>query len=349
MDFMEPSLSNEIAGAMAGSSGFISPDLLGKLEMKLQQALEQLPGPLSKRLQEFILQRRRKMLRASLILVVAVILVRGRDNSEGAIERACDVAVAVELLHNMTLIHDDLIDKAPLRRGRPSYHVRYGQELAVHDADILYAYALTRIEDTASLRLILEVAYTLALGNLAELEARVSENFDLDMAHVIGIMERKTALLLSGCVRLGYHAAGLPELFTPRLERAVLDGGIAFQMQDDYLAAFGAPKKFGKEPFWDIQESKRNLFLLFALQSPHRVRIREIYAKPLGEKSPQDIRFVLEVFNEITPSIHRLRDAYLLKASTALRELGSEGPGANEAALYEFLLKMIHLFVHREQ
>lgn len=346
---MDPFFTNDVLRDISALSGFGAPDVVKVLEIKLKQALDQLPTPLSKRLQEFILHRQRKMLRGSLLVFVTRILVRGRDKTEGATNRAYSLAVAVELLHNMTLIHDDLIDNAPLRRGQQSYHLRYGKELAIHDADILYAYALTLIEDTASLRLILNASYNLALGNLAELEDRITDRFDFDVSHVIKIMERKTALLLSGCVRLGYHVVGLPERFTPRLERAVLDAGIAFQMQDDYLAAFGTPEKFGKTPFWDIQESKRNLFLLYALMSPHRDRIREIYAKPLGEKSSQDIRFVLEVFQEVAPSINQLRDEYLQRALTMLQNLRNEGSDPNEVSLYEFLLRMIHFFVRRDQ
>jgi geranylgeranyl diphosphate synthase type II len=328
---------------------FIVPDIHERPEIRLKQALEQLPTRLCNRLQEFILQRQQKMLRSTLTVLVARILLREKNQTEDAMNRAYNLAVAVELLHNMTLIHDDLIDNAPLRRGQPSYHIRYAKELAIHDADILFAYALTLIEDMASLRLILKVSYSLALGNLAELEDRITESFDLEVSHLIKIMERKTAVLLSGCVRLGYHAVDLPERFRPRLERALLDAGIAFQLQDDYLAVFGTPKKFGKAPFGDIQESKRNLFLLFALQGPHRDQICEIYAKPLGEKSSQDIRFVLEVFKEVAPSVNQLRDQYLHSALTTLHDLCNEGTTPNERALYEFLLKMIPFFVRRDQ
>jgi geranylgeranyl diphosphate synthase type II len=326
----------------------IGADIHEKLEIRLKDALEQLPPRLCYRLQEFILHRQRKMLRASLTVLVAQTLLRGRDK-EDAINRAFSSAVAVELLHNMTLIHDDLIDNAPLRRGHQSYHLRYGKELAIHDADILYAYALTLIEDMASLQLILKASYNLALGNLAELEDRITNCFDFDGSHVINIMERKTALLLSECVRLGYYAVGLPQRFTPHLERATLDAGIAFQIQDDYLATVGTPEKFGKAPFWDIQESKRNLFLLFALLSPHRNRIREIYGKPLGEKSSQDIRFVSEVFEEVAASVRQLRDEYLHNALTRLQNLRNEETDSNEVAVYEFLLKMIHFFARRDQ
>jgi geranylgeranyl pyrophosphate synthase len=280
---------------------------------------------------------------------VTRILASNSDQAEEAMNHAYRLAVAVELLHSMTLIHDDLIDKAPLRRGQESYHLVYGKELAIHDGDILYAYALTLVDDMACLQLILKTSYGLALGNLAELEDRITNRFDLEVSHVIRNMERKTALLLSGCVRLGFHAAGRPELFTPAMERAVLDAGIAFQMQDDYLAAFGTTEKFGKAPFWDIQESKRNLFLLFALSSPHRDRIREIYAKPLGEKSSQDICFVLEVYEEIVQSILQLRDNYLNGAVAMLQNLRNQGTDPNEVAVCEFLIKMIRFFVRRDQ
>ena len=331
---------------------FLDPEILENLEIRLHKAINQLPSPIHERIFEFICSMKGKQLRPSLIALTTKFLVDGEDYQEEAMERSYTSAVVIELLHNMTLIHDDLIDNAPVRRGRDSFHIVHGKDRALHDGDILHAFALTLIKAAdPSLDIILDYAYKVGIGNAIELEDRLTENFTFDQAHVIQIMELKTAIVFAGCVRLGCLAAGREELFTPRLEKAIISAGIAFQIQDDYLDILGNPKTFGKVQYWDIQESKRNLFLYYALQTQMADKIKEIYNKPIGLKTEDDIQLILEIFRSVNTKVREVRDYYSKSAISELNSIQDEldDNDENAAALFDFLILLVKYLVEREK
>ncbi|UCE14511.1 MAG: polyprenyl synthetase family protein, partial [Candidatus Heimdallarchaeota archaeon] len=202
-----------------------------------------------------------------------------------------------------------------------------------------------------TLDLVLDYAYNVSSGNALELEDRLEKNFEFDMDHVIKIMELKTAIVFAGCVKLGCISGRREELFTDRLHEAIVAAGIAFQIQDDFLDILGNPEQFGKVPYWDIQESKRNLFLFFALQTPYASQVREIYNKPVGEKTDEDIQTVLEAFRSVKEKVRVVRDKY---AQFSLKELEIIQSELNEEDsegkdLFDFLRVLVQFLVEREK
>jgi geranylgeranyl diphosphate synthase type II len=266
-------------------------------------------------------------------------------------ERSYNAAIAIELLHNMTLIHDDLIDGAPIRRGKEAFHIIHGADRALHDGDVLHAYALTLLKNEPTLNLVLDYAYNVSLGNAIELEDRLNQNFNFDQEHVIKIMELKTAIVFAGCVKLGCLAANRGEIFTDRLHEAIVAAGIAFQIQDDYLDILGNPEEFGKVPYWDIQESKRNLFLYFALQTEYASKIKKIYNKPVGKKTEEDLNVVLEAFRSVKDNVIEVKDKYtqfsLQEIDSIQKELSSDDPQL--LVLFEFLGILVQFLAEREK
>jgi geranylgeranyl diphosphate synthase type II len=330
---------------------FVDAEIMEHLNRKLAQAIDGLVSPTKERIRDFILNNEGKRLRPALIAVTTDILVQDTDHRETAMERSYNAAIAIELLHNMTLIHDDLIDGAPIRRGKKSFHIVHGTDRALHDGDVLHAYALTLLKNEPTLNLVLDYAYQVSLGNAIELEDRLDHNFNFDKYHVIEIMKLKTAIVFAGCVKLGCLAANRGDLFTDRLHEAIVAAGIAFQIQDDYLDILGNPEQFGKVPYWDIQESKRNLFLYFALQTHYASKIKEIYNKRVGKKTEEDIKFIIEAFQSVNQKVREVRDEYSKFCLQELDAIRSEIASENEKTqyLFDFLKILVQFLVEREK
>ncbi len=330
---------------------FLDAEIMENLDKKLTDAINGLVSPTKERISDFILAAKGKRLRPALISVTTDILVKDTEFREEAMERSYNAAIAIELLHNMTLIHDDLIDGAPIRRGEKAFHIIHGADRALHDGDVLHAYALTLLKNEPTLNLVLDYAYNVSLGNAIELEDRLNQNFGFDQEHVIKIMELKTAIVFAGCVKLGCLAANRDDIFTDRLHEAIVAAGIAFQIQDDYLDILGNPEEFGKVPYWDIQESKRNLFLYFALQTEYASKIKEIYNKPVGEKTEEDLNVVLEAFRSVKDHVIEVKDKYtqfsLQEIDSIQKELSSDD--SQLLVLFEFLGILVQFLAEREK
>ncbi|PWI48780.1 hypothetical protein CEE45_05165 [Candidatus Heimdallarchaeota archaeon B3_Heim] len=331
---------------------FIDEEITKNLAKQLNSAIEGLESPTKDRIREFILSTKGKQLRPALIAVTTKLLIQDTESQESRLARAYKFAIVIELLHNMTLIHDDLIDNAPIRRGKDAFHIRHGTDRALHDVDVLHAYALTLIkDDPAGLKLVLDYAYQVGLGNAIELEDRLDQNFDFEMSRVIKIMEYKTAVVFAGCVRLGCLAANREDLFTEALNKAIIAAGIAFQIQDDYLDILGNPEEFGKMQFWDIQESKRNLFLHFSMRTEHSTKIKEIYNKDIGQKNKEDIDIVLKVFQSIQEKVKEVRDQYAKLAIDGLKSIQANINKDDYQAeeLIDFLLILSKYLIERSK
>jgi geranylgeranyl pyrophosphate synthase len=325
----------------------LNEELRTTLIQKLNQHVDMLPDKIRDRIRDFILANQGKMLRPLLVVATAKLL----GANEEQLETAYVSGVVVELLHNFSLIHDDIIDGAPIRRGHDSYHIKHGPDLAIHDGDILHSYALSFIRDDKSLRLMLEISNKTGVGNAIELEDRLENVFDFTKDHVIKILQLKTAMVFYGCVSLAGIACQR-EVITESLKDIITDGGIAFQIQDDLLDIVGESKKFGKQSFWDIQESKRNLFLYYSLQTEHKEKLIEIYKKPVGKKSEEDIKFVVDVFKQVKDNVIADRDLFL---ETCLNRLENKIENAEKSEdsklvdLYNFIRELIIYLCTREK
>jgi geranylgeranyl diphosphate synthase type II len=182
-------------------------------------------------------------------------------------------ATAIELFHNFTLIHDDIMDKAPLRRGRATVHAKYGENSALLAGDVMLTVAydyLSRL-DLAYLRRIL------GLFNRTVMEVSEGQQLDMDfeqteeigMEEYIRMITLKTSVLLGASLATGAILGGAGPGNIELLYQFGVNLGIAFQIQDDYLDAFGDPAKFGKQIGGDILARKKTFLLLRTLhQAP---------------------------------------------------------------------------------
>ena len=180
--------------------------------------------------------------------------------------RSVRLACVVEMLHTATLIHDDVVDQAPLRRGRPSANVQWGDDASVLVGDHLYSKSfamLVRDNDRA-------VMETLARSTVSMTEAEV---FQLELkrsgvtteADYLRIITQKTASFMSACCRIGALLGGLPAGQVDALTQYGLDIGVAFQISDDSLDFVANQDRLGKAIGADLREGKRTLPLIAML------------------------------------------------------------------------------------
>lgn len=183
---------------------------------------------------------------------------------------AYHVASAVELFHNFTLIHDDIMDKAPLRRGKPTVHAQYGEPTALLAGDVMLVLAydyLNKIKTDYLHRII-------QLFNRTARQVCEGQQLDMDfeqldkvkMDDYIKMIELKTSVLLAASLHLGSILGGAGKGNQQHLFEFGRNLGIAFQVQDDYLDAFGDPEKFGKQVGGDILSNKKTFLLIKALE-----------------------------------------------------------------------------------
>ncbi|MDZ7337139.1 MAG: polyprenyl synthetase family protein [candidate division KSB1 bacterium] len=193
--------------------------------------------------------------------------------------KALTKAVAVELLHTATLVHDDVVDASLLRRGAPTVNGLWSNRISILMGDLLFSRALALLlegEDLRALRLISEATFRMSRGELLQEEhgtdARLTEE------NYFRIVSDKTAALLSACCRLGALAAGGDE---PQLEAMARFGehlGVAFQIRDDVLDYVGDEATLGKPIGSDILNNKVTLPLIHALRSAAPEEAEEVLA-----------------------------------------------------------------------
>ena len=184
-------------------------------------------------------------------------------------EDAYTVATAIELFHNFTLIHDDIMDNADLRRGNETVHKRYGANTAILSGDVMLirAYELLATINPAKLpevlRLFNQTAKEVCEGQQLDMDFEKQANVSRE--EYIKMIGLKTSVLIAASLEIGAILNDASEEDRQNLYNFGLNLGIAFQIQDDYLDAFGDPTKFGKTVGGDIKQNKKTILLIEAL------------------------------------------------------------------------------------
>jgi octaprenyl-diphosphate synthase len=267
-------------------------DDLAEVEAEIRRELSS-PVPLIQEMGGYIAGAGGKRLRPILLLLAARL-------AEYRGPRAIRLACVVELLHTATLIHDDVVDQAPLRRGHPSANAQWGDDASVLVGDHLYSKSfamLVRDNDRG-------VMETLARATVSMTEAEV---FQLQLkrsgltseSDYVRIITQKTASFMSACCRIGALLGALPAAQTEALTRYGLDIGIAFQISDDALDFTADQARLGKAIGADLREGKRTLPLIAMLERVPTAEAEQVRAalrrRTLDAAEIEDIRrLVLE-------------------------------------------------------
>jgi octaprenyl-diphosphate synthase len=202
-----------------------------------------------------------KRLRPALLLLAA-----GASRYRG--ESAIRLGAVVEMIHSATLIHDDVIDGADTRRGRPSANARWGNHMSVLAGDWLYMQSFEmalRERNFAVLDILIDLTQNMVEGELLQL-TRLGQ-IDLNEAEATELAYRKTACLFSGCARLGAVLGKQSKEIEDGLADYGRNAGLAFQLVDDLLDFTASPEILGKPVLSDLKEGKVTLPLIFALQA----------------------------------------------------------------------------------
>lgn len=244
------------------------------------------------------------------------------------VTKALDVALAIETFHNFTLVHDDIMDNAPLRRGKQTVHEKWGVNNAILSGDVMMVESNKHLSkvDVSVLKPVLDTFNLTAQGVCEgqQLDMEFETRDDVSIAEYIEMIRLKTAVLLGGAMKLGAIVGGADEENANLLYQFGENLGIAFQLQDDILDVYGDPEKFGKQVGGDIISNKKTFLHLSA-----KALINEQERKVLlgsQESAAQKVAAVTALYNHY--SIKELSSAkmeqYLAIAYQALDSLAVE-------------------------
>ena len=185
-------------------------------------------------------------------------------------EDLIQAAAAIELFHNFTLVHDDIMDEAPLRRGEETIHQKWDLNTGILSGDAMLIKSYQLFESYPAevqvqlVQLFSKTALEVCEGQQYDVEFESQQNVKL--AQYIKMISYKTAVLIAAALKMGAIIANASEKEQNQLYTFGLNLGIAFQIQDDYLDAFADPEKFGKQVGGDIVENKKTILVIKALE-----------------------------------------------------------------------------------
>lgn len=276
-----------------------------------------------------------------------VLVLLGTHLYRNNIEDSLPAAMAIEYFHNFSLIHDDIMDNAPLRRGETTVHEKYGPNTAVLSGDVLLVYAykyLSKVPEE-NLKLILNIFSDTAI--------EVCEGQQLDMnfetqsivkeEEYIWMIRQKTSVVLAAGLQIGAIIGGASLQDSEALYQYALNLGIAFQIQDDILDCYGKTELVGKQIGGDIFQNKKTILLIRALEASKNANDTAL-GNILSLKNPtpkEKVQQVLAKYHEykILDSVKETQQLYIQKAKEHLESTCL--PTKNKEILYELIQYLI--------
>lgn len=298
-------------------------------QLKLPQEPELLYNPI-----EYSLAGGGKRLRPLLLLLSC-------EAFSGNHKAALDAAAAVEVFHNFTLLHDDIMDHSPMRRGKPSVAARWGENVAIlsGDAMLITAYRLLCGTPAPMLGRVMEVFNTMAVG-VCE-----GQQYDMDfetrqkvsVVEYMRMIELKTSVLLAGSAMIGALIGGASEADAKKLYKYAIELGLAFQLQDDLLDSYG-DERLGKPIGGDILEGKKTYLMITAMShasEEEREVLRNTHLDPTLSREEKIAR-VRAVYDKLEIP-HLTEQQIALRFERALAQLTTlDLPEERTAGLREF-------------
>ncbi len=257
-------------------------------------------------------------------------------------KNALNAALSVEIFHNFSLIHDDIMDAAPLRRGQPTVHEKWDINTGIlsGDAMLIIAYQLFEQYDANVFqelaKLFSKTALEVCEGQQYDMDFETRD--DVSVAEYLKMIEFKTAVLVGAAMKMGAIVASASKVDQDRIYEFGRLLGIAFQLQDDYLDAFGDPETFGKQVGGDIIENKKTYLYIKAIEFSNdddQLQLQHLFGINPSDAS-EKIETVKQIFQS-SGSADATRDEilnYTNKAFAVLEELSI--PENNKKVLKDF-------------
>lgn len=272
-----------------------------------------------------------KRLRPALALLSARVVGR-----QFPADRAIPAAAAAEMIHMATLMHDDVVDEAPERRGRPTASSLFGNGITVLTGDFLLAKSISLIahndDNLQIVRVFADVTVAMAEGEV--LQAAVAHNLDIRMETYEEVIERKTARFLAGCCETGGMLGGADAAEAASLRAYGHHLGMAFQIADDLLDLLGDPRKTGKPRGLDLRDGRVTLPLIYTLQAADPETRGTLYAilSQTEEITDADIAVVTEIITRYG-GFEAARQNAEARTERAIAALAPFPPGCHREAM----------------
>lgn len=247
---------------------------------------------------EYVLEEGGKRLRPTLLLLAYSIY---RED----LNRAMPAAIGLETYHNHTLLHDDLMDHADMRRGRPTVHRKWDENTAVLSGDTMLIMAFRHVmecrceKSTEALQLFAQTAQEICEGQQYDVNFETRNN--VTVGEYLEMIRLKTAVFLACAAKMGALIANADAADCEALYAFAERIGLAFQIQDDYLDVYGDPKVFGKKIGGDILCGKKTFLLINAFNKADDATRKRLQALLDNHKMPAEekIQAVTEIYNQL--------------------------------------------------
>ncbi len=256
-------------------------------------------------------------------------------------------AMAVEIFHNFTLLHDDIMDKADVRRNRPTVHKKWNENIAILSGDAMVIKAYQQIIKAPKENLVAIVE----LFNKTANEVCEGQQYDMNFeqrkevseSEYIEMIRLKTSVLVAASLKIGALSAGADETEAQKLYEFGLNLGLAFQLQDDYLDVYGDPLKFGKKIGGDIVANKKTYMLIKAMQladASDRLIIDRLLIENSNDPANK-IASMIAIFDKLNIKhfVKTKMESYYHLAMQALNSVNVEQP--NKLQLIDFADKLM--------
>ncbi|GAB2688236.1 polyprenyl synthetase family protein [Mucilaginibacter koreensis] len=258
-----------------------------------------------------------------------VLLLMACELFGGDAQTAVSPALAIEVFHNFSLVHDDIMDKAPLRRGKTTVHEKWNQNIAILSGDVMLveAYKLIMQVEDHLLRQVLTIFNNTAVGVCEgqQYDMNFEQTADVSIDAYLNMIRLKTAVLLGGALKIGALIGGASEQDADLLCNFGEHLGVAFQLQDDILDVYGDPEKFGKQVGGDILANKKTFLLIKALKLAKDKQANQLnYWLNAGNyDATEKVSAVTSIYNDLEVKQHaeQAMQAYTDKAFKALDQI----------------------------
>jgi geranylgeranyl diphosphate synthase type II len=260
-----------------------------------------------------------------------ILLLMAHQLFDENIEKAISPALGIEIFHNFTLLHDDIMDNAPIRRGKQTVHEKWNQNVAILSGDtmLVQAYQLLSDVDKSIVKEMIAVfskaATQVCEGQQWDMDFEIQK--DVTLQEYLKMIEYKTAVLLAASLQIGGITANASKENQNNLYHFGLNMGIAFQLKDDLLDAFGNPDEFGKQIGGDIIANKKTFLYLKALQLANDKQKESLvnYFKT-QKQTKQKVMGVKTIFTDLDIPKHTvdMMKAYYTKAMRHLDAIDSD-------------------------
>ncbi|MBD5358477.1 MAG: polyprenyl synthetase family protein [Bacteroides sp.] len=272
-----------------------------------------------------------------------VLVLMGADAFGKDMTKAMRPAIGIETFHNFTLLHDDVMDKSSVRRGRPTVHKKYDENAAILSGDTMLTLAtqlVAEVEDD-KLRRVLDTFNDMAIkvyeGQRLDMDFETAETINL--SNYLEMIAGKTGSLIGAAVKIGAIIGGASEEDAQKMYEYGVMTGLAFQIQDDWLDTFGDSTTFGKPIGGDINNGKKTYLYVAALEESNQTAaaLRAAYEIPSGEMR---VKTVTRLFEKLGMS-EKCKKAVGHYSSKALKALNSTSLGAEEKEAFKKLAEKL--------